>query len=237
MSTPATSWYVVTGASRGIGYAVSVQLCRTPGTRVLALSRDTNGLARLKNEAGEGLLPLAFDLETGDPALVVNALREAGCTGLNGLLNNAGLLINKPFETVTLRDLQASYGVNVFAPYLLTQALLPLLGTSGKSHVVNISSMGGVQGSAKFAGLSAYSSAKGALCTLTECMAEEFKDRNIAVNCLALGAVQTEMLNAAFPGFKAPVSPEEMGTYVSWFLMHGQQFFNGKILPVASTTP
>ena len=70
---------------------------------------------------------------------------------------------------------------------------------------MHISSMGGVQGSSKFPGLSLYSAAKGAVCVFTESLSTEWVQRGIAVNALALGAVQTEMLDEAFPGFQAPV--------------------------------
>jgi len=105
------------------------------------------------------------------------------------------------------------------------------------SHIVNISSMGGFQGSMKFPGLSAYSTSKGALAILTECLAEEFKERGIKVNCLALGSSQTEMFEAAFPGMEAGTLAFEMGRYIAEFAQNGHKYFNGKILPVANTTP
>lgn len=92
-------------------------------------------------------------------------------------------------------------------------------------------------GSAKFAGLSAYSSSKGAIITLNELLAEEYKDKGIAFNTLALGAVQTEMLEEAFPGYKAPVSASQMATYIKEFSLSGNQFYNGKVLPVSASTP
>lgn len=97
--------------------------------------------------------------------------------------------------------------------------------------------MGAFQGSAKFAGLSAYSASKAALHTLTECLALELADRQIKVNCLALGSAQTEMLEQAFPGYQSPVMAFEMGKYIADFALTGHRFFNGKILPVAVTTP
>jgi NAD(P)-dependent dehydrogenase (short-subunit alcohol dehydrogenase family) len=97
--------------------------------------------------------------------------------------------------------------------------------------------MGGVQGSAKFPGLAAYSSSKAALANLSELLAEELKEKNIRVNCLALGAAQTEMLETAFPGYKAPVTAAEMAQWVGWFAINGHRFFNGKVLPVALSTP
>jgi NAD(P)-dependent dehydrogenase (short-subunit alcohol dehydrogenase family) len=72
---------------------------------------------------------------------------------------------------------------------------------------------------------------------ITECFAEELKERKISVNCLCLGSVQTEMFSAAFPSFNAALKPEEMGAYIARFALEGNKFFNGKIIPVSSTTP
>ena len=106
------------------------------------------------------------------------------------------------------------------------------------AHVVSISSMGGIQGSLKFGGLAAYSSSKGALITLSEILAEEYKERGIIFNTLALGAVQTEMLAEAFPDYyKANISPQEMAHYIADFALNGSKVFNGKVLQVANTTP
>jgi NAD(P)-dependent dehydrogenase (short-subunit alcohol dehydrogenase family) len=230
-------WHLITGASRGIGYETALQLCRVPNVRVIALARDRQRLDELVAASDSKVIGIQHDLQHDAPQKLVSALEKNGISALQGIIHNAGLLINKPFGEVTLADLQASYQVNVFAPYLLTQALMPFLRKASKAHIVNISSMGGVQGSTKFAGLSTYSTAKGAVCTLTECLAQELATDNISVNCLALGSVQTEMLSAAFPGFKAPLNAHEMAEFVSWFLLNGRKFFNGKILPVASTTP
>ena len=85
---------------------------------------------------------------------------------------------------------------------------------SSSSHVVNISSIGGLANTSKFPGLSAYSSSKGALNILTEMLAEEYKETSIKFNTLALGAVQTEMLEEAFPGYNAPISPNEVSKFI-----------------------
>ncbi len=108
---------------------------------------------------------------------------------------------------------------------------------SGLKHVVNVTSMAGYQGSSKFNGLSYYSASKAALGSLTECLAEELKDESIKVNALAIGAVQTEMLEEAFPGFKAPLQPSQMAEFMKWFTLEGPVFFNGKVLPVSLSTP
>ncbi|HBK70908.1 MAG TPA: short-chain dehydrogenase, partial [Flavobacteriaceae bacterium] len=103
------------------------------------------------------------------------------------------------------------------------------------SHVLAISSMGGIQGSMKFPGLAAYSSSKGAIITLFELLAEEYKEEGIAFNTLALGAVQTEMLAEAFPDYKAPTTAKEMAEYIFDFALTGNQFYNGKVLQVSSS--
>ena len=97
--------------------------------------------------------------------------------------------------------------------------------------------MGGIQGSSKFAGLAAYSSSKGAIITLSELLAEEYKEQGISFNVLALGSVNTEMLQEAFPGYEAPLSAGEMANYIFDFTLTGNKFYNGKVLSVASSTP
>lgn len=144
-------------------------------------------------------------------------------------------MVNKPFEKLTSDDFQRSFEVNLFGVVAMTQALLPFMNKEG--HVVNISSMGGVQGSTKFPGLAAYSSSKGALITLTEVLAEEYKETGPSFNVLALGAVQTEMLQEAFPGYKAPVTAKQMARYIMEFALNGEQFYNGKLMQVSSSTP
>lgn len=230
-------WFVVTGASNGIGYETALQLSRQPGINVLAIARTKEKLDSLQLEAGSSLQTMVFDLENEDTNKVFQWFHERDIDEVFGIIHNAGFLLNKPFATITKENLEKSYHINVFAPFLLTQSLLPLLKKSNSAHVIHISSMGGVQGSSKFAGLSAYSSSKGALSVLSECLALEFVDEKISVNCLAIGAVQTEMLAHAFPGYKAPLMPNEMGEFVSWFALNGNRFFNGKILPVALSTP
>jgi 3-oxoacyl-[acyl-carrier protein] reductase len=226
---------IVTGAGRGIGYQSALALSRAE-CLVIALSRNATMLQKLKDESGGKIIIHPSDLLDG-PSSLIGLLKDMGVEAVDGLINNAGLLVNKPFEEITADDLKQSYEVNVFAPYLLIQGLLPYLKKSGKAHVLNISSMGGFQGAQKFPGLSAYSSSKGALVTLTECLAEEFRETRISVNCLCLGAVATEMLDAAFPGYKAPVTPVEMATFITSFVLNNHHFMNGRIIPVALSTP
>ncbi len=222
---------VITGASRGIGYELAC-LYADAGHQVLALSRNEKPMKMLKHD---NISAFSFDLgDTDDLDKLVTFVKEDWET-VDVLINNAGKLINKPFEELTTVDFEEVYKVNVFGVAAVTKVLLPYMKRG--SHVVTISSMGGVRGSAKFPGLAAYSSSKGAVITLSELLAEEYKEQGIAFNVLALGAVQTEMLEEAFPGYKAPLSAREMASYIYDFSLKGNRFYNGKVLEVSSSTP
>jgi 3-oxoacyl-[acyl-carrier protein] reductase len=229
---------LVTGASRGIGLEIVKHFANNSGLFVIAVSRNVKPLSELINASNtDNILAIKADInKAADLKRIASTIKKLNLK-LDVLINNAGHIVNKPFHKITAKELQEVYSANVFAPFLLVQQLLPLFNAKTRSHIVNISSIGGVQGSSKFPGLSAYSSSKAALCGLSECMAEEFKTKNIAVNCLALGAVQTEMLSTAFPGYKAPLKPKQMAEYICNFALTAHNYFNGKIIPVSSTTP
>lgn len=233
---------LITGASKGIGAELAIQLA-SGKNRLILLSRNGKLLNvicdKCNNIAGAEIAsPLTYDLNSllNDDREFVLALKSM-VTSLDVLVNNAGMLVRKSFANITVEESKAVFDANYFAPSQLIKSCLPLLLLSKSASVLNITSMGAFQGSVKFPGLSVYSSSKGALSTLTECLAEEFKELNIRVNALAIGAVQTEMLNEAFPGYVASTSPTEMGSLIKWFVLEGYKRFNGKILPVADSTP
>ena len=222
---------VITGTSRGIGFELAKQFANE-GHRVLALSRNTEPLANVNHQNINFIsVALSNEAELKSAADFVKTLFKS----VDILIHNAGFLVNNPFETLTKEDFQKVYEVNVYAVAGLTQKMMPFM--SQGSHVITISSMGGIQGSMKFPGLAAYSSAKGAVITLSELLAEEYKEQGIAFNVLAIGAVQTEMLEEAFPGYQAPLQPNEMAAYILNFALTGNKFYNGKVLQVSSTTP
>lgn len=221
---------LITGTSKGIGLETAKLLCDQQHT-VIAVSRSK------MNFSHHNLKFILGDINDSKTIELCKKYLDENNLPLNVLINNAGMLINKAFEKITYSELLSVFETNTFAPFVWIQHMLPYLKKAHKPHIVNISSMGGITGTQKFPGLSAYSSSKGALSILSECLAEELKSDNITCNSLALGAAQTEMLSAAFPEYKAPLSASQMAEFVAWFATNGQNFFNGKVLPVAVSIP
>jgi NAD(P)-dependent dehydrogenase (short-subunit alcohol dehydrogenase family) len=234
---------IITGASRGIGFATARYFAGLNGFEIYALSRNRAGLEQLASQCAVSgttsvLHPQVFDLQVfiQDPASLQKLL-PSNISHIDILINNAGVLVTKPFQDMGLAEIEQAFRVNYFAPALLIRELLPLMGHQASSHVVNISSMGGYQGSMKFPGLSHYSASKASLACLTECLQEEFKNSDIAFNCLALGSVQTEMLEEAFPGYAAQLKPGEMAEFIGHFALTAHRFMRGKVVPVSVGNP
>lgn len=221
---------IVTGTSRGIGLELALRFANA-GHHVLALSRKTPQ----KLIENSNITCFSLDLSKEEDFSQVEQFLATSWRKIDAIVHNAGTLLLKPFEETTSEEFENIYKVNVFGVANLTRICLPFLQKG--SHVVTISSMGGIQGSMKFAGLSAYSSSKGAVITLSELLAEEYKEKGIAFNVLALGAVQTEMLEEAFPGYKAPLTAIEMANYIFDFTLTGNKYYNGKVLQVTTSNP
>lgn len=231
---------VITGASSGVGFEAVLELILKSENKVVALARSEDKLTRLL-EIAKGLnpdcqlYPIQFDIMNDDIEKGLNPFIQDYLGHVDILINNAGALILKPFQQTSKLDFVEMFQSNFLSHVRMIQGLLPLMQTP--AHIVNIGSMGGFQGSIKFPGLSAYSASKAALHALTECLALELSDKKIKVNALALGSAQTEMLEKAFPGYESPVMAFEMGKYIADFALTGHKFYNGKVLPVAVTTP
>jgi NAD(P)-dependent dehydrogenase (short-subunit alcohol dehydrogenase family) len=229
---------ILTGATGGIGYEIVEKLLAHNNCKIYALVRNEAKAKELFGRNDTALIKKKLDivscnLNSTDDINKFSGTIEDGSIDI--LINNAGLLLNKSVHEYTSKDALDIFQVNLLGPFLLIQSLIPKFRQS--SHIVNIGSMGGVQGSVKFKGLSLYSASKGALAILTECLAEELKEKRISVNCLALGAADTEMLRTAFPGYQAPVSAEQMASYIIQFALTGHQYYNGKVLQVSLSTP
>jgi|AntDeeMinimDraft_5_1070356.scaffolds.fasta_scaffold00503_3 short-subunit dehydrogenase len=224
---------IITGTSRGIGYEMVRILAEDQEVSILALSRTAQPI----NALGiENVTAIPFNLtKPEDLKEVTDFVEQEWNSQVDILVHNAGKMLKKPFEKIQLAELKKVFDVNIFGVFELTKTVLPFMNSNG--HIVMNSTMGAVQGSVKFAGLSAYSSSKAALINLTEVLAEELKEKGPAVNCLAFGAVQTEMFEEAFPGGEAPVSAEEMADYVIDFALKGNRLYNGKLLQISNSTP
>lgn len=234
---------IVTGASRGIGFDLVRAFATDQDNKIIAIARSKDRLQELSEitkvfpDGGE-VIPVPFDLSE------INLIKEdlipvirRYMTQVNILVNNAGYLTRKSFQSTTQAEVEMNFTVNFMAPFFLIQGLMDTLLNSDHPHILNIASMAGFQGSIKFPGLSAYSASKAAIASLTECLASEFKETQITFNCMAIGAVQTEMFAEAFPGYKAPLSPPEMAAFIKDFTINGHRYFKGQIIPVSTATP
>ncbi len=228
---------IITGASGGIGTALARELLKNSDNRLFLISRNSVLLTALAGESEENggrLFLMPFDLVNGNYTTLLDEIKkQAGSIDI--LINNAGALVNKPFENILPEDYNIVMDTNFKAPFFLISHLLPYFSIG--AHVVNITSMGGFQGSVKFPGLSLYSASKGALNILTECLASEFAEKEITFNSLSLGSVGTPMLAEAFPGYQPKTSSSSMAEYIAWFALNANKWMNGKIIPVALSTP
>jgi NAD(P)-dependent dehydrogenase (short-subunit alcohol dehydrogenase family) len=224
---------IVTGSSKGIG----LELVKLLGLkhRVYAISRDVSIYDQIlkKRPYSENIIPISADV-TQINNLDFDSFIDS--PGIDVLINNAGFLINKPFIELSKEDYRNIMDVNFYGVVNMIQLAKNKLSIA-KGQVINIGSVGGLQGSSKFPGLSIYSSSKGALSILTECLAVELAEFNIKINCLALGAVQTEMLNKAFPNYKAEISASEMADYIVNFINSSSKLSNGLVIPVKKSNP
>ncbi|MCE3296971.1 MAG: hypothetical protein K0R65_2685 [Crocinitomicaceae bacterium] len=226
---------VIVGASRGIGRELAIRFSSDSNNRVYALSRYREAPEPDEFSLYPNITPVVFDLAQDDTRIKAERFFDS-LSNIDILINNAGKLVNRPFTELTREDFVSSYQVNIIGVMELIQAAVPKMLPKG-GHIVNISSMGGFQGTVKFPGLAAYSTSKAALASFTELFAEEYKETRIKMNCLCLGAVQTEMLEEAFPGYEAPIDAPEMAEYIHEFAENAHRFMNGKIIPVSLSTP
>lgn len=228
---------VINGGTCGIGREIVLLLAQEPQNLLLVTGRNSSELDKLSSKAvNKNIIAFRTDLSVFDSqqSSFLKAVREK-MKKIDILINMAGMLVVKDFIEFTNEEAREMMEVNFFGPATVIRNLRPLMNKG--SHIINISSMGGFQGSSKYRGLSYYSASKAAISCLSECLAGEFSEAGISVNCLALGSVQTEMFEKAFPGHTAPVNAREMARFIADFAVKGNKYFNGKVLPVAVSNP
>lgn len=216
--------FLITGASRGIGRETALSLLEI-GHEVHATSRTHCELI--------GCTTYTLDYTVPES----RAQFSSKLNGLlfDGLILNAGALVNRPFRELSPSDFDLMAAANWSGHALLVQALLPNLAPG--AHVVFISSMGGYQGASKYPGLLAYATSKMAMAGLAESMQSELGPEGFSFNALCLGAVQTEMLAEAFPGYEAPVDPQTMGSSIAHFAVNGHKTQAGQVIAWAKSNP
>jgi NAD(P)-dependent dehydrogenase (short-subunit alcohol dehydrogenase family) len=231
---------IITGAGTGIGRDTALFLSESNEHKIIAISRNRKNLEKLSADAAlanisSQIQTVVFDIVNDDIDTLTGIIESFGT--LDVLINNAGGLIRKGFNELEENDWTEMLQSNLLGHVRIIKAVAKYMGRDTVGHIVNIGSMGGVQGTMKFPGLSAYTAAKSALANLTEALAVEFGDLNIHVNYLALGAVETEMFRQAFPGMSAQQTSRKIAEFIGNFSTNGQKYFNGKIIPVSISTP
>lgn len=228
---------IINGGTRGIGKEIALLMSENISDKILVTGRNGSALARLaESSINRNICTHITDMSIFDERKKAFLDAVSSCfTGIDILINNAGFLVHRDFMSFDNADARRLMETNFFGPATVIRLLKPMMKRG--SHIVNISSMGGFQGSSKYRGMSYYSASKAALACLSECLAGEFSEGGIAVNCLALGSVQTEMFEEAFPGLKAPVNAKEMAHFIADFAVNGHKFFNGRVIPVAFSDP
>jgi 3-oxoacyl-[acyl-carrier protein] reductase len=224
---------IITGAGKGIGY----ELCKcfsAEGWKTIGISRSISSLESLPR-----VISIECDLSIWKNMddLLMKCELENDDSEFRILIHNAGLLLKTPFEDAQEDEILRMLKVNYVAPLRLTQVFLPWLKGGSKSHIIYVGSMGGFQGSGRYSGLSIYSSTKSAIASLSESLAEEFKDTKMRFNTLALGAVDTEMLQLSLPNYASEVSAEQMAKWIYTFSIQAYGLINGKVIPVAGLDP
>jgi len=223
---------LISGVSRGIGKALF--------ERSVSSSEYTIGLTRssvlqVKQQTSKSvIIGVNYDELEGLPELIKSLTQG---TGIDVLINNAGVLQKSELKEETLEGFLFHQKVNTWYPFYLFKVLEEENTLSKQAHIVNISSMGGVQGVNKYSGLFSYSASKSGLIALTEFLDVEFGGKGYSFNSLALGAVQTEMLKEAFPDYFSEVTSQKMAEFVFDFATRNGDLMSGKTIQVQKSDP
>ena len=207
--------YLITGASRGIGRSIAEKLAAEDVTLLLH-GRDTVALAETRKgvEAHcSKVIPLIHDLATS--AGVSDLIAEVGAQPIDLLVNNAGVAIVKPFGEITQIEWEQTVGVNITAPFMLTQHFAPRMPPG--SSVVNILSIAAKTG---FANWSAYCMSKFALEGFSQAVREELREHKIRVINIYPAATDTNIWSSVegnWPREKM-ISPNDVASAVAYAL-------------------
>ncbi len=212
---------IVTGASRGIGRAISVALAQENATIVLA-ARSIQQLQKTAEQVTEaGGEARIVRVELTEEQSIQNLIQVTGekLGRLDILVNNAGVTHSAPLEKTSTEDWQRCITINTTAPFVLCREALPLLKKSQAAHIINIASVVGIKG---YPLQSAYTASKHALRGMTMSLAEELRGSDIRVHLLCPGGVDTDMVDSVRPDIAKDelIKPEEIAELVLYLVTH-----------------
>jgi len=211
----------VTGASRGIGRAISLMLARN-GVNLAINSTSVDNLRAVEKELtmlGVDVLLCPADLSHPDtPSTIIKQVVDR-FGGLDILINNAGIAIPKPLSQTSAEEWDLHMAVNARAPFLLCREAIPYLRKSNAASIINISSVVGRKG---YVNQGAYTASKHALMGMTKVLAQELHGDNIRVHVIAPGGVATDMVGKMRPDLDTSmlIAPEEIADIVEFLLVH-----------------
>lgn len=231
---------IVTGGGRGIGAATAKRLAQA-GARVVVASRTLSQVQDVAKEIeqlhGRGRA-LAVEMDVSDEKSVKHLFAESRSAfgPLDVLVNNAAIVTLGAFSDLPVEEWDRTQAINVRGSYLCAREAFAQMRESGRGGaIINISSLGGIQSTQKFKGLSAYVVSKAAVIGLTESLAVEGREFGIRVNCVAPGAVDTEMLRQAAPFLKTETTPDDVAKIIHYLSDPAQSgALNGSVIEVHS---
>jgi len=231
---------VVTGGGSGIGRACSIQLARDGASVAVWDLNAKNAAETVRSIQSAGGKAAAYVGDATDPSVIsqtLDAIRaEFGPVLI--LVNNAGISHFKAFLDVTREDLERVYRINVFGPFLLTQAAVPDMLTAGWGRIIFISSSSAQTGTAL---QPHYASSKGGIISLSRSLAQAFADQRITVNNVSPGFIDTPMMRAApvdsdviaqTSPMKRAGLPEELAAAVSFLASTQASYVTGQTIGV-----
>ena len=227
---------IITGAGRGIGRATA-QLFAREGARVVLFSRTQaqveENAAAIEREGGQAIAVVGDVSQEDD---VQRLFEQASNTygQVDILVNCAGIVAVRPFVDMDATTWDAVIAVNLRGTFLCCREAFSLMIVQQHGVIINLSSLSGVKGVEKFAGLSAYNVSKAGVASLTEILAVEGKPYNIRVCTVSPGAVDTEMLRQAAPHLKAGMTPTDIAEILLFLADDSGRKLNGTNLEIFS---
>jgi len=233
---------IVTGAARGIGRAICLELARRGCDVAFNYSRSADQAATLVSEIaglGRRAKAVAASVTSPEAAESMVAAVKAEFGSIDYLVNNAGITRDKLILRMTEKDWDEVLDTNLKGAFVFSKAVVPLMLKARFGSILNISSISGLTG---IAGQANYSASKAGLIGLTKALAKEVASRNVTVNALALGMITTDMTDALPEEYRAKViasvplgrlgNVTEVASVVAFLLSDQARYITGQVIQV-----